>query len=99
MVETFDPIGRVVQVRATGPASVEERDVDRVGQIYDRYLGPNELWNKGWRSQQNDDTYVLWTVEPAAGSAVQFPNLLDAGGVFRWTSTQAFHEALAAASL
>jgi hypothetical protein len=97
MVETFDPAGRVIQVRVTGPAAVEGADVDRVRQIYDRYLGRGDLWTDEWREQASDPSYVLWTIEPARGAAVQYPKLEDAGGVFRWSTLGAFRRAVEAA--
>ncbi len=98
MVETFDPVGRVVQVRVTGPASIEQTDEARVHRIYDRYLGPNDLWSAGWREQQCNKSYVLWTVEPVTGAAVQYPELRDADGVFRWTDKKTFRAELDASA-
>lgn len=98
MVETFDPTGRVIQVRLTGPAAVESADFDRVHQIYDRYLGRDDLWTTEWREQARDPSYMLWTIEPASGAAVQYPKLDNAGGVFRWSSFGEFRRAVEAAS-
>ena len=98
MVDTFDPVGRVVQIRVTGPASIEPTDDVRVHRIYDRYLGPHELWTPSWRQQQCDQSYVLWTVEPVTGAAVQYPELRDAEGTFRWTDTDTFRAELDASA-
>lgn len=97
MVETFDPSGRVIQVRATGPAAVERDDVDRAHQIYDRYLGHDGLWTDEWQEQASDPSYVLWSIEPDQGAAVQYPKLENAGGVFRWSSSAEFLRAVDAA--
>lgn len=98
MVETFDPTGRVIQVRATGRASIPPCDVERVRTIYDRYLGPDDLWTESWREQTDDASYVLWTIEPTRGAAVRYPELRDAGGVFRWSSHAEFIDAVRAAA-
>ncbi|MEO6571879.1 MAG: pyridoxamine 5'-phosphate oxidase family protein [Ilumatobacteraceae bacterium] len=97
MVETFDPTGRVIQVRSTGPATIQPDDHDRIHQIYDRYLGLDGLWSDGWRRQAADPTFALWSIEPVSGAAVQFPELRDAGGDFRWSSSAEFRSALRAA--
>lgn len=96
MVETFDPAGRVIKVRATGPARVEPFDRERVVRIYDRYLSSSDAWSPGWEAQVEDDGYQLWSVEPAAGTAVQFPQLQDAGGTYRWRTAAEFINAMTA---
>lgn len=97
MVETFDPTDRVIQVRVTGPAKVHDRDGDRVHRLYDRYVGPNELWSEQWEQQAADPTYELWSIEPRSGAAVQYPRLQDAAGVFRWTDLASFQRAVTSA--
>ncbi len=94
MVETFDPAGRVIKVRATGTARCEATDHERISRIYDRYLSSSSAWTPGWRAQVRDTGFDLWSVEPETGSAVQFPALHDAGGEFRWRTTAAFLDAL-----
>ncbi len=84
MVETFDPVGRVIKVRATGPARSEPADPDRTTRLYDRYLGPHELWTPVWRAQVADADYRLWSVDPVKGGVVEFPCLEDAGPEQRW---------------
>jgi hypothetical protein len=93
MVETFDPTGRVMKVRTTGPARVEPFDRERAVRIYDRYLSSSDAWTPGWEAQVVDDHYQLWSVEPAVGTAVQYPQLNDAGGAYRWRTAAEFIEA------
>jgi hypothetical protein len=84
MVETFDPVGRVIKVRATGPARLELADVGRATRLYNRYLGPHALWTPAWRAQVASADYRLWSVDPIHGGAVEFPRLEDAGPEQRW---------------
>ena len=97
MVETFDPNGRVMQVRATGPAEICALDGERVNRLYDRYLGPSGKWSNDWKMQADDRSYSLWRMTPESGVAIQFPNHCDAGGPFRWNSHGDFIEAVRAA--
>lgn len=95
MVETFDPAGRVIQVRATGPASIGPSDDARVHRIYDRYLGPNDLWTPEWQDQRRSEAFALWSIEPASGKAVQYPELREDDTAFRWNDTATFLARLA----
>lgn len=88
MVETFDPSGCVMKVRATGPARREPLNLEQVVRIYDRYLSSSDAWEPSWEAQARDSGYVLWSVEPTEGSAVQFPQLHDAGGTYRWRTSE-----------
>ena len=81
MVATFDPPDDVRQVRASGPARLEERDDARVRAIYDRYI---DAWTPGWHEQAASAGYRLWSMRPERGMAVTYPGLADRP-VFRWS--------------
>jgi hypothetical protein len=81
MIATFCPPDDVRQVRASGPARVEERDDARVRAIYSRYV---DAWTPAWDEQVTSEDYRLWSMLPARGMAVTYPGLAD-GPVFRWS--------------
>jgi pyridoxamine 5'-phosphate oxidase-like protein len=81
MVASFDPPHDVRQVRTTGPARIEPRDLERVRRIYRRYV---DEWTPKWERQATAAGYHLWSMSPASGMAVAYPDLDDAP-VFRWS--------------
>jgi hypothetical protein len=81
MVATFDPPHDVRQVRTTGPARIEPRDLDRVRRLCRRYV---DEWSPKWERQATAAGYRLWSMSPASGMAVAYPNLDDAP-TFRWS--------------
>ena len=81
MVATFDPPADVRQLRTTGPARLERRDDQRVRRLYRRYV---DAWTPKWERQATAASYHLWSMSPARGMAVAYPNL-DDGPTFRWS--------------
>ncbi|OLT39554.1 hypothetical protein BJF85_25570 [Saccharomonospora sp. CUA-673] len=81
LVATFAPPHDVRQFRTTGPASLEEPDLDRVHRIYERYLPE---WTPDWTEQAASPRLRLWSMVPARGMAVAYPDLADAD-VYRWS--------------
>jgi hypothetical protein len=81
MVATFDPPLDVRQVRTTRPARIEPRDLERVRRLYRRYV---DAWTPKWERQATAASYHLWSMSPARGMAVAYPNL-DDGPTFRWS--------------
>ncbi|WP_409491457.1 pyridoxamine 5'-phosphate oxidase family protein [Amycolatopsis sp. cmx-11-12] len=82
MVATFDPPDDVRQVRMTGPARLETKDVARVRRIYERYI-PG--WSPDWEDHAASQDAVLWSMSPDRGMAVTYPGLAN-GPVFRWSN-------------
>jgi Pyridoxamine 5'-phosphate oxidase len=81
MVATFHPPADVRQVRATGPARLEEPDHDRVRRLYRRYV---EAWTPKWERQATAASYRLWSMSPERGMAVAHPDLEDSP-TYRWS--------------
>lgn len=81
MVATFDPPDDVRQVRMTGPARLEAKDVARVRRIYERYVPE---WTAAWAKHAASPNAGLWSMSPERGMAVTYPGL-ENGPVFRWS--------------
>lgn len=82
MVATFNPPEDVRQVRMTGPARLETKDVMRVRRIYERYI---PSWSPDWEDHAASPDAVLWSMSPDRGMAVAYPGLAN-GPVFRWSN-------------
>ncbi|MEC3979966.1 pyridoxamine 5'-phosphate oxidase family protein [Amycolatopsis sp. H20-H5] len=81
MVATFDPPD-VRQVRVTGPARIEYRDVARIERIYHRYV---PTWTPEWAAQTTSEELHLWSLSPERGMAVTFPGLENRPS-YRWST-------------
>jgi Pyridoxamine 5'-phosphate oxidase len=81
MVATFDPPADVRQVRMTGPARLEEQDLQRVRRLYQRYVA---TWTPKWQRQATSANYHLWSMSPDRGMAVSYPGLEDSP-TFQWS--------------
>ncbi|MFK0250639.1 pyridoxamine 5'-phosphate oxidase family protein [Amycolatopsis azurea] len=82
MVATFDPPDDVRQVRITGPARLETKDVARVRRIYERYVPE---WSPDWADHAASPDALLWSMSPDRGMAVAYPGL-ENRPVFRWSN-------------
>ncbi|OXM54491.1 pyridoxamine 5'-phosphate oxidase family protein [Amycolatopsis alba] len=82
MVATFDPPDDVRQVRMTGSARLETKDVARVRRIYERYV---PAWSPSWAEHAASPDALLWSMSPDRGMAVAYPGL-ENRPVFRWSS-------------
>ncbi|MEV7548104.1 pyridoxamine 5'-phosphate oxidase family protein [Amycolatopsis sp. NPDC089917] len=82
MVATFDPPGDVRQVRMTGPAGLETKDVARIRRIYERYIPE---WSPAWADHAASPDALLWSMSPDRGMAVAYPGL-ENRPVFRWSN-------------
>ncbi|MFC3451538.1 pyridoxamine 5'-phosphate oxidase family protein [Amycolatopsis speibonae] len=82
MVATFDPPGDVRQVRMTGPARLETKDLARIRRIYERYIA---AWSPEWADHAASPDARLWSMSPVRGMAVAYPGLED-HPVFRWST-------------
>ncbi|WP_153028642.1 pyridoxamine 5'-phosphate oxidase family protein [Amycolatopsis sp. YIM 10] len=81
LVSTFDPPDDVRQLRATGPARIEPTDHDRLRRLYLRYV---PQWTDEWAAHAFSPKFTLWSMSPARGMAVAFPELADSP-TFRWS--------------
>jgi hypothetical protein len=81
MIATFNPPDDVRQVRASGPARLEDPDDRRIRSIYGRYV---DVWTPSWEAQATSADYRLWSMLPQRGMAVTYPGL-DDRPVFRWS--------------
>ncbi|MFI6026444.1 pyridoxamine 5'-phosphate oxidase family protein [Amycolatopsis magusensis] len=86
LVSTFDPPHDVRQLRATGPARIEETDEGRLRRLYTRYV---PQWTDEWAAHALSPEFTLWSVSPERGMAVAFPELADSP-VFRWSAPITF---------
>ncbi|WP_037312348.1 pyridoxamine 5'-phosphate oxidase family protein [Amycolatopsis orientalis] len=82
MVATFAPPDDVRQIRMTGPARLERKDVRRIRRIYERYI---PAWTGTWAAHAASPEAVLWSMTPDRGMAVEYPGLENTP-VFRWSS-------------
>ncbi|MBB5858141.1 pyridoxamine 5'-phosphate oxidase family protein [Amycolatopsis umgeniensis] len=80
MVATFAPPDDVRQVRLTGPARLESKELPRIRRIYERYIPE---WTDSWAAHAASPDAVLWSMAPERGMAVAFPDLENTP-VFRW---------------
>ncbi|OXM56453.1 hypothetical protein CFP71_12900 [Amycolatopsis thailandensis] len=82
MVATFDPPDDVRQVRMTGPARLETKDLARVRRIYERYVPE---WSPAWTDHAASPAALLWSMSPDRGMAVAYPGLGN-HPVSRWSN-------------
>ncbi|WP_410579526.1 pyridoxamine 5'-phosphate oxidase family protein [Amycolatopsis sp. lyj-108] len=82
MVATFAPPDDVRQVRMTGPARLEAKDVSRIRRIYERYV---PAWSPSWAEHAASPDARLWSMSPDRGMAVAYPGL-ENRPVFRWSN-------------
>jgi len=82
MIATFAPPDDVRQVRMTGPARLETKDVARVRRIYERYI-PG--WSPQWADHAASPNALLWSMSPDRGMAATYPGL-ENRPVFRWSN-------------
>ncbi len=75
IVDDFSPPEKIRQVRVRGPGRVEPHEPDKVKRIYERYLGSDiSAWPDFFGARLTDPGWALWTVTPASGLAVAYPN-------------------------
>ncbi|AGM06486.1 pyridoxamine 5'-phosphate oxidase family protein [Amycolatopsis keratiniphila] len=82
MVATFAPPDDVRQLRTSGPARLEAKDLARIRRIYERYI-PG--WSPDWAKHAASPDARLWSMSPDRGMAVTYPGL-ENRPVFRWTN-------------
>jgi hypothetical protein len=85
LVDDFDPPDRIMQVRVRGRGRVEPRDPERLAHIYRRYLGEDlRTWPLSFPERLTDPAWMLWTVPPCSGMAVDSSGFIDRR-LIRWT--------------
>ncbi|MFI5694037.1 pyridoxamine 5'-phosphate oxidase family protein [Kribbella sp. NPDC051586] len=88
MMATFNPPEDVRQVRFSGPARIETKDVARVRRIYERYVPE---WTTTWIDHAASPNTFLWSVSPHRGMAVAYPGLQNRP-TFRWSKVSEFFD-------
>ncbi len=86
MVATFAPPDDVRQVRVTGPARLEPKDLPRIRRIYERYVPE---WTEAWAAHAASPDALLWSMAPERGMAVAYPDLGDTPA-FRWADVAGY---------
>jgi hypothetical protein len=83
IVDAFNPPERILQIRVRGRGAVEPHDPARVARIYRRYLGSAlSEWPLSFPERLTDPTWVLWSVSPDSGLAVDYSGF--GGDELRW---------------
>lgn len=84
LIDDFDPPTRIMQVRIRGEGRVEPQDSGRTAAIYRRYLGEAaDAWPLSFPERLSDPGWVLWSVPPASGMALESSGFMDEQ-VLRW---------------
>jgi hypothetical protein len=85
IVDEFRP-PQILQIRVRGAGSVHEHDRERLVRIYQRYLdGSIDEWPLSFPERLDDPTWLLWSVPPTSGLAVDSSGFTDQESS-RWRS-------------